>query len=197
MERIGILGGTFDPIHLGHLEIARKAMSEAELSKVLFLVSGKPGYKEPAADAAVRLHRVELTVDGIPGFEASDIEVRREGLSYMSDSLRTLKTLYPDAAFFLILGSDQLHRIDRWHEADYVLENASLLVFMREAERQAESDEKCEDLRRRYNASIQLIRSDVLKISSTEIRRRIDAGLPIDGLVPECLKEELCLPKKK
>ncbi len=130
--RSGILGGTFDPIHEGHLAAARVAMDCAHLDRVLFIPGALPPHRGPAvAGAEHRLEMSRLATEGEPGFEVSEIEIRRGGKSYTSDTVRELKRLYPDDELFLILGWDAARLFRSWHEPDVIRRLATVVVVRR------------------------------------------------------------------
>ena len=130
--RIGILGGTFDPIHVGHIAVAHVAMECARLDRVLFIPSATPPHRGPAeADAAQRLEMSRLAIGGESRFEVSDVEVRRGGKSFTSDTVRELKSAYPDDELFLILGWDAARLFSTWHEPDRIRADASVIVIGR------------------------------------------------------------------
>lgn len=127
-----MLGGTFDPIHLGHLAAAHAAMECADLDRVLLIPTGVPPHRPPTvADAGDRLEMCRLAIAGEKRFEASDLELRREGRSYTVDTLRELHRLFPEDELFLILGWDAARLMDSWHEPDEVLRLATLVVVTR------------------------------------------------------------------
>ena len=130
--RIGILGGTFDPIHVGHIAAARVAMECARLDRVLFIPSATPPHRGPAeADAAERLEMSRLAVGDETRFEVSDVEVRRGGRSFTSDTVRELKSAHPHDELFLILGWDAARLFSTWHEPDQIRADASVIVVGR------------------------------------------------------------------
>jgi nicotinate-nucleotide adenylyltransferase len=130
--RSGILGGTFDPIHEGHLAAARVAMDCAHLDRVLFIPGALPPHRGPAvADADQRLEMSRLAIEGEPGFEVSDIEIRRGGKSFTADTVRELKRLHPDDELFLILGWDAARLFRSWHEPDVIRRLATVVVVRR------------------------------------------------------------------
>ena len=130
--RTGILGGTFDPIHLGHLAAAHAAIDCASLDRVLVIPTGVPPHRPPTvAGAGDRLEMSRLATAGDPRLEVSDIELRREGASYTIDTLRELQRLRPDDELFLILGWDAARLLDTWHEPDEVRRLARVIVVTR------------------------------------------------------------------
>jgi len=127
-----MLGGTFDPIHVGHIAAARVAMECARLDRVLFIPSATPPHRGPAeADAAERLEMSRLAVGDETRFEVSDVEVRRGGRSFTSDTVRELKSAHPHDELFLILGWDAARLFSTWHEPDQIRADASVIVVGR------------------------------------------------------------------
>lgn len=130
--RVGILGGTFDPIHLGHLAAARAAMECAHLDRVLFIPTGVPPHRPGTVAAAEqRVEMCRLAIEDEERFEVSPIEVRRKGKSYTVDTLRELRKRYPNDELFLILGWDAAKLLSSWHEPDEVRRLARLIVVTR------------------------------------------------------------------
>ena len=130
--RTGILGGTFDPIHVGHIAAAYVAMDCARLDRVLFIPSATPPHRSPAeADATQRLEMSRLAVGDEKRFEVSDVEVRRGGKSFTSDTVSELKRAFPDDELFLILGWDAARLFSTWHEPDRIRAEASVVVIGR------------------------------------------------------------------
>ncbi|HSS60553.1 MAG TPA: nicotinate-nucleotide adenylyltransferase [Candidatus Limnocylindrales bacterium] len=130
--RIGILGGTFDPIHVGHLAAARVAMACAHLDRVLFVPSATPPHREPAvADAVQRFEMSKRATAGEPRFEVSDVEIKRGGRSYTSDTVNELKRTHPDDELFLILGWDAARLFGTWHQPGQIREDATMVVVSR------------------------------------------------------------------
>jgi nicotinate-nucleotide adenylyltransferase len=127
-----LLGGTFDPIHLGHLAAARAAMECAALDRLLIIPTGRPPHRDGAvASADQRLEMGRLAIDGDPRFAVSDIEIRREGLSYTADTLQQLRNENPRAELFLVLGWDAARLFSSWHRPDEVRRLASVVVVTR------------------------------------------------------------------
>jgi nicotinate-nucleotide adenylyltransferase len=130
--RLGILGGTFDPIHLGHLAAARAAIECARLDRVLIIPSGRPPHRRGAvANPEERLDMCRLAIDEDRVLEVSDIEIRRGGLSYTADTLQELKAMYPRDELFLVLGWDAAKQFATWHEPDVVRRLATVVVVTR------------------------------------------------------------------
>jgi nicotinate-nucleotide adenylyltransferase len=176
--RLGILGGTFDPPHLGHLAVAQDAWSRIGLDRVLFVPAAQPPHKPKSVDAppALRLAMVRAAILGDDRFEATDLELMRQGPSYTADTLRDLAGRLPDAELFLLLGADQFREFATWREPAVIAALATLVVV-----RRAGIDAETGTL----DATVLELDAVRIDVSSTEIRRRVAAGEPIRYLVPE------------
>jgi nicotinate-nucleotide adenylyltransferase len=182
--RIGVFGGSFDPIHHAHLIVARLAIEQLALDRVLFLVAGTQPFKQGihAAPAAHRLRMVELALEGIPGFAADGRELRRPPPSYTVDSLRELKREEPRAELVLIMGADVASGLGGWREPDEVGKLATIAVCRRTVDGGiAAPGGHPVPGSRSADAEIDV---PAIDISSTEVRRRAAAGLSLAGWVP-------------
>lgn len=191
LTRVGILGGTFDPVHRGHLEIARRAMEEAALGRVIFIPAAQPRLKsgEPSASPQQRLDMLRLAVADIPDFEVSDVELRRSGATLTVETLRELRDdLGPQVNLLFILGLDVLARFDQWVEPGQVVELARLLAVSRPG--YAGFDWQGFYARNPYaRGKVDCIESTVIDISASELRLRISTGQAISGLLPEAVEQ--------
>ncbi|MEG2207647.1 MAG: nicotinate-nucleotide adenylyltransferase, partial [Clostridia bacterium] len=134
-ERIGLMGGSFNPIHERHLEIAACAMSEQRLDRVIFLPTGNPPHKHAElAEAEQRFEMTRLAISGVSGFSVSRIELDREGIIYTVDTLTRLQDKLPNAEFFYIIGEDTLHDLPNWRKPDKVFTLCRFLVCRRTTE---------------------------------------------------------------
>ena len=134
LMKLGIFGGTFDPIHQGHLLLARKALEQLGLDKVLFVPAFVPPHKKSRRDilpAPYRYEMVKLAVEEEPQFEVSDIEMNRADISYTVDTLKELKNIYPDTTMYLIIGADSLEFMNDWHQPGKIKKMARLVVAPR------------------------------------------------------------------
>jgi len=183
--RLGVLGGSFNPVHNAHLAMARAAMEAFGLERVLFLPTGNPPHKRAGlADKRHRLRMVELAVDGHPGFAVADLEVRREGTTYTVDTLRILRARWPGASLWYIVGADTLLELHTWREIDAVLALCSFVVCTRPGW-QEEAVGDCASRLRERGAVIHLLNMPGIDISSTVIRRSLEEGeRTSEGLVP-------------
>lgn len=187
MGRIGIMGGTFDPIHNGHLMIGGQAYKEYGLKEVWYMPSGHPPHKKNrnVSEPAIRLAMTELAVKDHEGFVCSDFEVRRTGNTYTAQTLRLLREEYPEHSFYFIIGADSLYEIENWYEPDQVLTQAVILAARREYEEADRSmDKQIAYLASKYGADIHTLHCGEMDISSAELRSMIARGQSISDYVP-------------
>ncbi len=185
--KIGILGGTFDPIHLGHLILAESARDKFNLDKVIFMPAGKPYFKDldSVSCSDYRADMVNLAITCNDNFFFSDIELKREGETYTVDTLIELKDIYPNDELFLIVGSDTLYQIENWKNPAKVLELATILIASRSAVGE-DVQSKIYDLQDTFPGSkFERLNMLNIDISSTNIRARVKAGASIKYLVPD------------
>lgn len=175
-ERVGILGGTFDPVHLAHVVAAQEARAALGLHRVLLVVAGDPWQKsgQVHAPAHLRLAMVEAAVAGLEGMEASAMEIERGGPTYTADTLTALSA--PDRDLFLVVGADVAARLDTWVRVEEVRDRATIVVVERAGERVVEPPGD--------GWRVEHVVIPRLEVSSTEIRRRVAEGDQIDLLVP-------------
>ena len=183
--RVGILGGAFNPPHIGHLVCAQEAQVQLELEKVVFMPVGQAPHRElqddPGPDA--RLEMVELAVADDGRFAVSRAELDRSGPSYTADTLRGLREKSPDDELFLILGGDQAAALPDWHEPEAVLSLATVAVVERTNWSRNAIGIKVGRLPGAER--IRYLDMPVIQVSSSAIRRRVSEGLPIRYLVPD------------
>ena len=191
MERIGIYGGTFNPPHLGHIQAAKAAVQALGLSKLLLIPDNIAPHKvlppgSPAPEQ--RLEMLRLAVQDAPELEVSDLELRREGVSYTFQTILTLKEQYPEAQLFLLMGTDMFASFDTWKNTDIILRNAALGVLCRGDKGEQEAiTEKAAQLTNQ-GARLELVNNPVLAISSTQLRRLIAFGCA-EPFLPEPVAE--------
>ena len=183
-KRIGLLGGSFDPPHNGHLLAAGDAVDALSLDRLVFVPAAIQPLKagQAAATAAQRLEMVRRLAEGDPRFDVSTVEIDRGGLSYTVDTLRALSGQCPHAELFWLVGADVIRSFGKWREPDRIAELATIVVLRRTG------DGEATDLMA-LPASPRLIESRRIDISSTEIRERVRAGKSIRGFVPEAVAE--------
>jgi nicotinate-nucleotide adenylyltransferase len=188
-RRIGIIGGTFDPIHIGHLVIAEEALTELQLEKVIFIPAGNPPHKpnEPITDAAYRLAMTKLAISGNPAFEVSTIEMERKGPSYTVDTIEELRATFgEDVDLFFIMGVDSVLEIPTWHQPGRILS----MCIVAAATRPGCNESKARQvLPVDFLDRIVFLRTPGVDISSTELRNRIALGKSIRYLVPHSVED--------
>ncbi len=179
VKRIGIFGGSFDPPHIGHLIIAEVARQKLRLEKVVFVPAYVPPHKkgERAATASDRFRMTKLAVRMNPHFSVSDLEIRRRGISYTVDTVRSFKRRYPASELFLIIGGDSLRQFWTWRSPQEILSLASLAVYSRRGSGRHP--------RTKRHKRIYHIAGPLLEVSSTEIRNRIGKDRSIQYLVSD------------
>lgn len=178
--RIGILGGTFDPVHVGHLVAAVNVRYELALDEVLLVVANEPWQKlgaRPVTPAADRFALVEAAVKSCPGVLASDLEIRRGGLSYTADTVDELERQHPGCELYLIIGADVAGSLDTWERVDELRGRVRLVVVNRPGAVIADRDSL-------VGWELSVIEIPDLEISSTDLRDRAATGRPLDFLVP-------------
>lgn len=177
-ERIGIMGGTLDPVHEGHLRMARFALKDAALDRVLMLPSGHPPHKASITPAEDRWRMLCAACAGLDGIEPCREEIDREGTIYTVDTLSILKEKYPRAELFYLIGADTLMELKNWREYGRVLRLCRFLVFPRASQYTAEELEAEGERLRKLGARIAWLNADVPDVSSTGIRQAIREGRP-------------------
>ena len=181
IRRLGVYGGTFDPIHTGHLVIAGGVVAHCALDRLLFVPSARPPHKQGHAIASPddRYRMAELAARHDPRFEVSDIEINRPGLSYTVDTLDELQRIYgASTRIYLVLGADSLLEIDTWYAPDRLFDLATVVTVPRPGKDLTGVDPRWRD-------RVTAIHLPEIDISSTDIRHRAGQGLPIAHLVPE------------
>ena len=188
--RIGLLGGTFNPIHRAHVQMAEIARDEAALDLVLLMVAADPPHKRVDEDvpAHERFRLTQLAIAGKERLIASNQEIVRGGKSYTLLTLQELTKQYPDAEISIIIGSDTLSDLPNWYHPEEVLKIASVLCVPRVGIDQNDTA-TAEMLREHYGARVRLLSAKAEVIASTEIRKRLTAGLPVAGLMPERVEQ--------
>jgi nicotinate-nucleotide adenylyltransferase len=180
--KVGVLGGTFDPVHVGHLVLAERARDELSLDLVLFVPAGDPWRKSHREITAAehRLAMLRLAVEGNDAFGVSDIEIKREGPTYTADTLATLAAERLDDEFYFIVGADALADMPNWHEPERIVDHARLAVAPRDVQ---EANIAALALPAIAGRIVQFTMPP-LAVSSTEVRERIAAGRSVRYLVP-------------
>lgn len=181
-KRIGLFGGTFNPIHCGHVKAAESVQNIFSFDRILFIPSYLPPHKESVdvASAAHRLKMVELALASFDRFFPSSVEIDARGTSYSILTLNKIKEMFPQTEAFFLLGIDAFLEIETWKDYEDVLEQCSFVVMSRPGFRLSEAKDILTEKYKIYLLSI-----NTLDISSSEVRERIRKNQPIEGLVPE------------
>lgn len=180
-SKTGILGGTFDPVHNGHLITAQYVLEKRNLDKIIFIPCNISPHKTDflSSSAEHRLNMVKLAIKNMPYFDYSDYELKTEGVSYSYNTLLYLSEKYESLE--LIIGYDNLLVFNKWYQPDEIIRLASLVVMRRKTD--------IEEKRNRYFEKAVLLDTPTIEISSTDIRERVRKNLSIDYLVPESVKK--------
>lgn len=189
MPEIGLMGGSFNPIHCGHVALARAALESGRVERVLFLPTGNPPHKkEGLADKFDRLRMVELAVEHEAGMAVCREEIDRDGVIYTVDTLAALKRKMPDCTLTYLIGADTLRALGTWRRVETVIERCKFLVMMREGETREEVI-RLAGLWTQRGAQIDFLDARKMDISSTQIREQIQKGLPFERLVPQAVAD--------
>jgi nicotinate-nucleotide adenylyltransferase len=186
MIKTGIMGGTFNPIHMGHLIAAEEVCCKLKLDRIVFIPTGNPPHKSKSEVISSR-QRYEMTVLAAANnekFIVSDIETNRKGLCYSYDTLSKLNNLYPDNEFYFIIGFDTLKELDTWKKINEVFIMCRFVVVNRD-NNEFEMNEEIKAKKAHYGADIDIVRIPSIDISSTDIRKRINNGQNIRYMVPD------------
>lgn len=177
--KIGIYGGSFNPIHNGHLIIAEYVRDYYSLDKIIFIPVGIPSHRENnLVEKESRFEMVKEAIKSNKNFEISDIEIKKEGVSYSIDTLRELIKIYPEAEFYEIIGEDAAEILPTWKEIDTLMKMSKFLILHRAGSSFINSYENAE-----------VVKGPVIEISATEIRKRAASGKSIKYLVPEIVEK--------
>lgn len=182
MSKVGIFGGTFDPIHIGHLITAQSVREIRNLDKIIFIPAFISPHKSDmkTSSAEDRLNMIKLAIDGIPFFDYSDIEIKKGGVSYTIDTLKELKKIHDEMEF--IIGYDNIFTFHTWKEPDEIMKLASIIVLKRKSSHPPQFEDK-------YYKKAVFVQTRGIEISATDLRERVRKGLPINFLVPPKVME--------
>jgi nicotinate-nucleotide adenylyltransferase len=184
-KRVGIMGGTFNPIHNGHLAIARAVLDTCSLDFVIFMPNGAPAYKDhPTIDDADREQMVKLAITGQPGFVYSDFEIAQHDITYTANTLPAYQKLHPDWELYYIVGSDSLCYMDRWYHPEVIFSSAKVIAACRDTQTPQEMEQYRNFLTERYHGDIRLVYNALIPISSTQVRKAIAENQSVEDLIP-------------
>ena len=192
MKEIGILGGTFDPIHIGHTKLGIEAIKQFDLSEIWIIPAFNPPHKtlKNVTSYEDRVNMIRLAIENLSQFKILEIEKMRGGKSYTSETLKELVSLYPKTRFSFIIGADSLYEIEDWHKPEEVMKFARLLVALRTYDKAYKSlVEQVDYLKEKYNADIEIISYNKINISSNEIRSLVSKNKDYSALVDEQVKK--------
>jgi len=190
--KIGIMGGTFDPIHNGHLMLGEHAYKTYHLDQVWFVPNGNPPHKLAKtiqSDLTDRMEMVSLAIAKQPYFKLSSCEAKRDGISYSYETMERLSLLYPDDEFYFIMGADSLYAIESWKNFERLLTVCTILAACRDGVKAEEMMERIDYLNAEYQADVRLLTAPLQDISSHEIRERVKSKQSIEGIVPQAVRE--------
>lgn len=192
MKTIGIMGGTFDPPHFGHLYAAKAAYEAAKLDHILFIPNGTPAYKTSEGSVTDKEHRcgmLQRLIEGESWCELSRMECEREGNTYTADTLLELTREHPDIHYELIAGSDSLRAMAHWYHPEIIFRLAGVIVLLRDQDTEETLAETVKRYETDYGAGIRFVSFEKQEISSTQIREKVKSGEKLTGLVPEGVEQ--------
>lgn len=182
-KKVGIMGGTFNPIHLGHLIMAEAAKETFGLDEILFIPTGISYLKDNVLDGKTRITMTGIAIEDNSNFALSTIEVDRDGISYSYETLLTLKEENPNSEYYFIAGADSLFQMEDWKHPEILFENCIVLAAAREGYQKDEFEVKIAHLKEKFNADIRLLSTRVVDITSTNIRNIVNENKSIRYMV--------------
>ena len=184
--RIGLLGGSFDPIHNGHLKLANWVKNKLSLNRIIFIPAAVPPHKQniKLTDSKHRYRMVEIAIENYPDFEISDVELKRNGISYTIDTIFYFKQIFKldKENLFLIIGADSLLDFHNWKDPEEIIENCQIVVLQR-------PEVNLNNVKTKYKCQAIILQSPLIDISATDIRRRIREGESIAQIVPTAVEQ--------
>ena len=190
MRKTGIMGGTFNPIHNGHLMLAKEAYRQFNLDEVLFMPCGVPYMKagQKVESGQIRAEMTALAIRDIPEFVLSTLEIEQTGNTYTYATLERLKELNPDTEYYFIVGADSLFYMTEWVYPERIFANCCILAAVRNGKTISDMEAQIRLLQKQYNADIRLLQIAGIDISSSDIRQKVSLGEPIGQEVPETVR---------
>lgn len=194
-RKIGILGGTFDPIHNAHLLLGEAAREQFGLDRVIFIPNNLEHHKNRDEITAgdIRYQMVKMAISDNPYFTCSRLEIDKPDGTYTYNTIQELKLMYPGDELFLILGGDSINGLDSWYKADELMQSCIFLAAVRTFDDLPELDKKRRELNDRYGADIRIMTFNRMDISSTEIRQKVKMGRSVRYLMPDQCIEFMCI----
>ena len=189
--KIGLIGGTFNPIHHGHLILSEYVRENFQLDKVIFIPTGLPPHKSATVveKPEIRLEMTKLAIERNQFFSVSDIETYREGISYTIDTITELKNLYPNDQLYFLIGADSLFELPTWKYYDKLISKTNIIVVNRPGGANNLIGAKIKEYEDEFGGSIIEVKSPLIDISSSDIRNRVKDGKSIKYLVPNNVEE--------
>ena len=189
-KRFGIMGGTFDPIHYGHLVIANEVLDKYNMDKIIFIPAGNPPHKKgPRASSWDRFLMTNIATLSNDRFIVSDIEIKSSEKSYTINTVRELIKAHENTEFYFITGSDAIIDLPNWHDTENLLKLCKFIAVGRPGYSTLEIEEKINEIKDKYDGQIDLLQVPMLQISSTDIRKRIRLGRSAKYLLPETVEQ--------
>ncbi len=190
MKKTGIMGGTFNPIHNGHLALAQSALEQFALDEVLFMPCGVPYMKadQHVEDGQIRAEMTALAIEGRPHFRLSLMELEQEGNTYTYQTLERLKSENPETVYYFIAGADSLFHMTKWAHPERIFADCRVLAAVRDDKTTEDMEAQIRFLEQQYNARIHLLQTETMDISSSGIRRKVAAGESIVDAVPASVR---------
>ncbi len=191
MRKAGIMGGTFNPIHNGHLILATEALKQFELEEVLFMPCGVPYMKvdQKVESGQIRAEMTALAIQDIPEFRLSTIEIEQQGNTYTYETLEYLKKTNPDTEYYFIVGADSFFHMTQWKFPERIFANCCVLAAVRDDKSYADMERQMARLQKDYHADIRLLQIPCMDISSSAIRRKVSLGESVAGDVPKAVRD--------
>ncbi|MDO4474209.1 MAG: nicotinate-nucleotide adenylyltransferase [Eubacteriales bacterium] len=187
--RIGIMGGTFDPIHNGHIMLGEYAYRQFDLDEVWFMPNGNPPHKQDnlnRTDAKIRSEMVALAIKDYPQFKLQEHEINRKEISYSYQTMEYFHNKYPEHEFYFIIGADSLSSIESWMKPERLLKTCTMLAAFRdEMNCQSVMKKQIEELNQKYNADIRLLNTPLVDVSSSQLREDIKNNRPVGDKIHE------------
>ena len=186
-KRVGVMGGTFDPVHIVHLILAENALKQFDLDEILMLPNGDPPHKtgKKITPASHRIAMLRLASEGVAYFRVDDMELRRAGYSYTSVTLKELREAHPDTDYYFIMGGDSIFQIETWYHPEIVMKSCIILAAIRDQVSMKDFEDRIAYLEQTYGADIRILNLPDMMLSSSEMRRRISEGKSIRFMTPD------------
>lgn len=187
MKKIGIMGGTFNPVHIGHLILADRVKDDYELDEIWMVPTGCSYMKKDVEvlPGEERYHMISLAIENRQWMKCLDIEIKRAGYTYSYETLEQLKEMYPDDEFYFIFGADCLFSIEHWKYPERIFHTCKIIAAIRNDSSTEGMQQKKVELENQFGAQIHLYHFPRLEISSTELRDRIRRGKSVNYFIPE------------